>query len=193
MNTLFYQRYKIQCQVIEETSLYIEFNDTQTPHLNYGKLFTLGDIETLGSNIFNTPDTFIGCLKRTFEMNCNSFDVSRIETNPDGLLFIIKIIVLEIEIQLPRIKSIDPPESLHDRIQILEKENLELKNRLNYLERLLLKSGLSDNQLNASMASPTSSYSYIPLSSPFSSPTKKIIKIYKKINSFFVNKNNSYN
>ncbi|KAK5581653.1 hypothetical protein RB653_001690 [Dictyostelium firmibasis] len=137
---IFYEKYKITYKIIENNCFYLEFIelDKNGGAVNqYSKTFSQTDIDKMDTGVFTNAESFSNTIKRAFNTeNCGSFEVKRIKHDKDNsnLIISLKIIVLEINISLPRKSNY---QSLDERVSILEIQNLELKQRLLILEKFI--------------------------------------------------------
>ncbi|KAM9976034.1 hypothetical protein ACTFIR_009875 [Dictyostelium discoideum] len=145
---IFHDKFKITYKIIENNNFFLEFIelDKNGGAINqYSKTFSQIDIDKMDTGVFTNAESFSNTIKRAFNTeNCGSFEVKRIKHDKDNnnLIISLKIIVLEINITLPRKSNY---QSLDERVSILESQNLELKQKLLILEKFILTNFPNNN------------------------------------------------
>ncbi|KAN0040790.1 hypothetical protein ACTFIV_003326 [Dictyostelium citrinum] len=148
---IFHDKFKITYKIIENNNFFLEFIelDKNGGAINqYSKTFTQSDIDKMDTGVFTNAESFSNTIKRAFNTeNCGSFEVKRIKHDKDNsnLIISLKIIVLEINITLPRKSNY---QSLDERVSILESQNIELKQRLLILEKFISTNFPNNNHSN---------------------------------------------
>ncbi|KAN0040652.1 hypothetical protein ACTA71_008990 [Dictyostelium dimigraforme] len=137
---IFHDKFKIIYKIVDNNCFFLEFIELDKnggPVNQYSKTFSQIDIDKMDTGVFTNAESFSNTIKRAFNTeNCGSFEVKRIKHDKDNsnLIISLKIIVLEINITLPRKSNY---QSLDERVSILESQNLELKQRLLILEKFI--------------------------------------------------------
>ncbi|EGC36728.1 hypothetical protein DICPUDRAFT_77606 [Dictyostelium purpureum] len=147
-NILTFQKYKITYKILENNNFYLEFLDDQEKY--YNKTFTPSEIVDIGKGVFTNAETFASTIKRAFSLeSCNSFELEKIKYNKEtnSLNIILKIIVIEIVISLPRKTSY---QNLEERVNQLSSEVVDLKQRLQFLEKFIINNSTLNNNSNHS-------------------------------------------